>query len=75
MIISSMDICFLLKNISKAKKHITMEFMLRDQLLINLKLTIIKSLKRSLNCNIMASIIENFYLNAIGMTSLTKESK
>jgi len=74
MIISSMDMCFL-KNIGKVERHITMKFVLRDQLLISLKLTIMGSWKKSLNCNIIASMIENFYSNAIGMTSLTKESK
>jgi hypothetical protein len=75
MIISSIDMCFLLKNIGKTERHITMEFVLRDQLLISLKLTIMGSWKKSLNCNIIVSIIENFYSNAIGMTSLTKKSK
>jgi len=31
--------------------------------------------KRSSNCNIIASIIECFYSNVIGMTPLTEESE
>jgi hypothetical protein len=47
--------------------NITTGFLLRDQLLMSSKLTIIGSYKRSWNCNIIASIIESFYLNVIDM--------
>jgi hypothetical protein len=42
---------------------------------VNLKLTTMVNSKRSSKCNIIASRIEGFYSNAIGMTSLTKESE
>ena len=41
----------------------------------SLKLTTIVDWKRSSNCNIIASRIECFYSNAIGMTQLTEESE
>jgi len=55
------------------ERNIIMEFMLRDQLLMSLKLTTIESWKRSLNCNIIASRIKYFYSNIIGMTPLIEE--
>jgi hypothetical protein len=73
MSISSMDMCFILKNMSIEERNIIMEFMLRDQLLMSLKLTTIESWKRSLNCNIIASRIKYFYSNIIGMTPLIEE--
>jgi hypothetical protein len=36
-----MDTFVILKNIGSVERHITMGFMLRDQLLVSLKLTII----------------------------------
>jgi len=39
MDISLMDICFILKSMVKVKRHIIVGFVLRDWLLINLKLT------------------------------------
>ena len=51
------------------EKHITVGFVLKDQFLLSLKLTTIRSWKGSLNCNIIASRIKYFYLNAIGMTT------
>jgi hypothetical protein len=71
--ISSMDMCFILKIMSMEERNKIMEFMLRDRLLMSLKLTIIESSKRSLNSNIIASIIKYFYSNIIGMTPLTEE--
>jgi len=62
--ISSMNMCFILKN----------EFVLKDWLLMSLKLITMGSWKGSLNCNIIASRIEYFYSNVIDMTPLTKES-
>jgi len=46
----------------------TAVFVLRDRLLVSLKLTTMVDWKRSSNCNIIASRIECFYSNAIGMT-------
>jgi hypothetical protein len=43
MSISSMDTYFILKNIGMIERHITMKFVLRDRLLINLKLTTMES--------------------------------
>jgi len=57
----------------KVERHITVGFILRDRFLMSLKLTTIRSWKRSLNCNIIASKIEYFYSNVIGMTPLTEE--
>ena len=45
----------------------TAVFVLRDRLLVSLKLTTTVDWKRSSNCNIIASRIECFYSNAIGM--------
>jgi hypothetical protein len=59
----------------RVERHITMEFVLKDQLLMNLKLTTMESCKRSLNCNIIAKRIKKFYSNVIGMIPLTKKSK
>jgi hypothetical protein len=70
-----MDMCFILKNMGRVERHITMEFVLKDQLLMNLKLTTMESCKRSLNCNIIAKRINFFYSNVIGMIPLTKKSK
>jgi hypothetical protein len=41
-----MDMCFILKNIGRVKRHITIGFVLRDRLLMSLKLTIMGSKKR-----------------------------
>jgi hypothetical protein len=35
-----MDMCFILKNTGMEKKNITLVFVLRDQLVVSLKLTI-----------------------------------
>ena len=70
-----MDMYFIMKNMGRVVRHITMGFVLRDRLLMSFKLTILGSWKRSLNCNIIASRIKYFYSNAIGMTSLTEESE
>jgi hypothetical protein len=50
-------------------------FVLRDRLLMSLKLTTTVDWKRSSNCNIITSKIECFYSNVIGMTQLTEESE
>ena len=55
------------------KRHTTTVFVLRDRLLVSLKLTTTVDWKRSSNCNIIANRIECFYSNAIGMTQLTEE--
>jgi hypothetical protein len=68
-------ISFILKNTGMEEKHTTAVFVLRDRLLVSLKLTIMVDWKRSSNCNIIASRIECFYSNAIGMTQLTEESE
>jgi len=68
------DMYFILKNMGRVKRHIIVRFVLRDRLLMSLKLTIMGSWKRSLNCNVLATIIEYFYLNVIGITPLTEES-
>jgi hypothetical protein len=73
--ISSLDMCFILKKMDRVERHITMKFVLKDQLLMSLKLTTMESCKRSLNCNIIASRIKFFYSNVIGMIPLTKKSK
>ena len=52
-----------------------MKFVLSDRVLMSLKLTTMRSWKRSLNCNIIANIIHNFYSNAIGRTPLIEESE
>jgi len=70
-----MDMCFILKNMGMEERHITVVFVLRDRLVMSLKLTIVVNYKRSLNCNIIASIIKYFYSNAIGMTPLTEKSE
>jgi len=67
--------CFILKKMDRVERHITMKFVLKDQLLMSLKLTTMESCKRSLNCNIIASRIKFFYSNVIGMIPLTKKSK
>jgi hypothetical protein len=38
-----MDMCFILKNMGRVERHITIEFVLRNRLLMSLKLTIIGS--------------------------------
>jgi len=43
MNILSMDTCFILKNIGKVKRYIAVGFVLRDQLLMSLKLTIMEN--------------------------------
>jgi nucleosome binding factor SPN SPT16 subunit len=68
------DMCFILKNMGRVKRHIIVRFVLRDRLLMSLKLTIMGSWKKSLNCNIIATRIEYFYSNAIGIAPLTEES-
>jgi len=70
-----MDMCFKLKNMNKVERYLTVIFVLRDQLLMTLKLTTIKSWKRSLNYNIIASKIKYVYSNVIAMTPLTKKSE
>jgi len=70
-----MDMCFKLKNMNKVERHLTVIFVLRDQLLMSLKLTTIKSWKRSLNYNIIASKIKYVYSNVIAMTPLIKKSE
>jgi hypothetical protein len=50
-------------------------FVLRDRLLVSLKLTTTIDWKSSSNCNIITSRIECFYSNAIDMTQLTEESQ
>jgi hypothetical protein len=70
-----MDISFILKNMGMEERHTTTVFVLRDRLLVSLKLTTTVDWKRSSNYNIIASIIECFYSNAIGMTQLTEESE
>jgi len=70
-----MDMYFIMKNMGRVVRHITMGFVLRDRLLMSFKLTILGSWKRSLNCNIIASRIKYFYSNVIGMASLIEESE
>jgi hypothetical protein len=70
-----MDMSFILKNTSMEERHITAVFVLRDLLLVSLKLTTMVDWKRSLNYNIIASRIECFYSSTIGMTQLTEESE
>jgi hypothetical protein len=60
---------------NKVERHLTVIFVLRDQLIMSLKLTTIKSWKRSLNYNIIASKIKYVYSNVIAMTPLTKKSE
>jgi hypothetical protein len=36
----SMDTCFILKNMGRVERHMTMRFVLRDRLLVSLKLII-----------------------------------
>jgi len=55
------------------ERHTITVFVLRDRLLMSLKLTTTVDWKRSSNCNIIASKIECFYSNAIGMTQLTEK--
>jgi len=57
------------------ERHTTMVFVLRDRLLVSLKLTTTVDWKRSSNCNIITSRIEYFYSNVISMTKLTEESE
>jgi len=57
------------------EEYTTAVFVLRDRLLVSLKLTTTVDWKRSSNCNIIASKLECFYSNAIGMTQLTEESE
>jgi hypothetical protein len=45
------DMCFILKNMGRVKRHIIVRFVLRDRLLMSLKLTIMGSWKKSLNQN------------------------
>jgi hypothetical protein len=66
--------CFTLKRMVRVERHITVGYVLMNGLLMSLKLTNIGSWKSSLNCNIIASRIESFYLNVISMISLVKES-
>jgi hypothetical protein len=60
---------FILKNTGIEERHTTAVFVLSDRLLMSLKLTTTVNWKRSSNCNIIASRIECFYSNAIGMTT------
>ena len=74
--ILSMDMSFILKNTGMEERHTTAVFVLRDRLLVSLKLTTTVDWKRSSNCNIIVSKIECFYSNAIGMiVQLTEESE
>jgi hypothetical protein len=73
--ILSMDMSFILNNMSMQEKHPTAVFVLRDRLLVSLKLTTTVDWKRSSNCNIIVSKIKYFYSNVIGMTQLTEESE
>jgi hypothetical protein len=41
-----MGTCFILKNMGRVERHIIVEFVLNDQLLMSLKLTIMKNQKR-----------------------------
>jgi hypothetical protein len=50
-----MDISFILKNMGMEERHTTAVFVLRDRLLVSLKLTTTVDWKRSWNCNIIAS--------------------
>jgi hypothetical protein len=70
-----MDMSFILKNTGMEERYTTAVFVLRDRLLVSLKLTTTVDWKRSSNCNIIESKIECFYSKAIGMTQLTEESK
>jgi hypothetical protein len=45
----TMNMSFILKSMVKVKRPIIIEFVLRDQLLMSLKLIVIGSLKRLLN--------------------------
>jgi hypothetical protein len=69
-----MDMSFILKNTGMEERHTTVVFVLKDRLLVSLKLTTTIDWKRSSNYNIIASIIECFYSNVISMTQLTEES-
>jgi hypothetical protein len=70
-----MDMSFILKNMGMEERHTIEVFLLRDRLLVSLKLTTTVDWNRSSNCNIIANRIECFYSNAIGMTQLTEESE
>jgi len=48
---------FILKNTGMEERHTTTVFVLRDRLLVSLKLTTTVDMKRSSNCNIIASKI------------------
>jgi len=60
-----MDISFILKNTGMEERHTIVVFVLRDRLLVSLKLTTTVDWKSKIEC---------FYSNAIDMTQLTKES-
>jgi hypothetical protein len=70
-----MDMSFILKSIVRVKRSIIVEFVLRDQFLMSLKLIIIRSYKRLLNYNIIASLIKSYYLKVIGMIPPIEESE
>jgi len=53
-----MDMSFILKNTGMKEIHTTTVFVLRDRLLVSLKLTSTVDWKRSSNCNNIASRIE-----------------
>jgi len=53
-----MDISFILKNMGMEERHTIAVFVLRDRLLVSLKLTTTVDWKRSWNCNIIASRIK-----------------
>jgi len=61
-----MDISFILKNTGMEERHTIVVFVLRDRLLVSLKLTTTVDWKSKIEC---------FYSNAIDMTQLTKESE
>jgi hypothetical protein len=64
---------FHIEEYEQSRNHITIKFMLKDRLLMSLKLTTMGSSKRSLNCNIIESKIKYFYSNVIGMTPMIEE--
>ena len=57
------------------RKTIKTVFVLRERLVVSQKLTTMVDQKRWSNCNIIASRIECFYSNVIGMTRMTEESE
>jgi hypothetical protein len=60
MSILSMNMSFTLKSMGRLERTIVVESELKDQLLMSLKLIIIGTYMRWLNCNIIARIIKSF---------------